>query len=182
MSRVPIRVRLTAGFAALITLVLALAGVFIYLLVRSDLDQTIDRGLRSRTDDLASLVAESDTGLAQGASGRLAESEESFAQVLLLDGTVLDSTPGATSPALSADEITNLDSSLIVDRRTVSGIEGQARLLASPISAQGLRLIVVVGTSIADRDEALDGLVRAFALGGPIVVLLVSAAATCWHP
>lgn len=176
MSRLPIRVRLTAGFAALITVVLVLAGLFIYLLVRSDLDQTIDGGLRSRADDVTSLVLESDTGLAQGASGRLTESEESFAQVLRMDGSVLDSTPGATSPALSPGEIEGLATSEIIERRTVSGIEDQARLLASPVSAQGMSLVVVVGTSIGERDEALDGLARAFALGGPIVVLLVSGA------
>lgn len=175
MRRLPIRVRLTAGFAVLVTVVLALAGLFIYLRVGSDLDQTIDAGLRSRADDVAALIAQADQGLAQG-SGQLAKAQENFAQVLRRNGTVLDSTPGATSPALRANEIRNLASPRIFDERTVSGIEGRARLLASPVSAQGMRLVVVVGTSIADRNEALAGLVRAFAVGGPIVVLLVSGA------
>jgi two-component system, OmpR family, sensor kinase len=175
MSRLPIRVRLTAGFAVLVTVVLALAGLFIYERVGSDLDATIDRSLRSRADDVAALVSQADSGLAQG-SGQLAGAEESFAQVLRRNGTVLDSTPGATVPALGAGEIRNLTSLQILDGRTVPGIEGQARLLASPISAQDMRLVVVVGTSVAPRDEALAGLVRAFAVGGPIVVLLVSGA------
>jgi signal transduction histidine kinase len=176
MSRLPIRVRLTAGFALLVIVVLVLAGWFIYLRVGSDLDQAIDKGLRSRADDVAALVIQADSGLAEGGSGRLVETTESFAQVLRANGTVYDSTPGATVPALDPSEIRGLAGPQIFDQRTVSGIEGQARLLASPVSAQGMRLVVVVGSSIADREEALDGLVRAFAIGGPIVILLVSGA------
>jgi two-component system OmpR family sensor kinase len=175
MSRLPIRVRLTAGFAVLVALVAGLAGLFIYMRVASDLDETIDRGLRSRADDVAALIAQADSGLAQG-SGQLAETEESFAQVLRRNGTVLDSTPGAGLPALRPAEVRSLTSPRIFDERTVNGIEGQARLLASPVSAQDMRLVVVVGASIAGRNEALAGLVRAFAVGGPIVVLLVSGA------
>jgi signal transduction histidine kinase len=89
---------------------------------------------------------------------------------------VYDSTPGATVAALSDSEIRSLTAPRFFDQAAVSGIEGQARLLATPVSAQGTRLVVVVGTTITDRDEALDGLVRAFAVGGPIVVLLVSGA------
>jgi signal transduction histidine kinase len=159
-----------------VTVVLVLAGLFIYLRVNSDLDQAIDKGLSSRADDVAALVTQADSGLAEGGSGRLVETTESFAQVLRSNGTVYDSTPGATVPALDPSEIRGLTGPQIFDQRTVSGIEGQARLLASPVSAQGMRLVVVVGSSVADREEALDGLVRAFALGGPIVVLLVSGA------
>ena len=104
MRRLPIRVRLTAGFAVLVTVVLGLAGLFIYQHVRSDLDQTIDGSLRSRADVVTALIAQADSGLAQG-SGRLANGQESFAQVLRRNGTVLDSTPGAKAPALDANQV-----------------------------------------------------------------------------
>ncbi|MEK6272951.1 MAG: ATP-binding protein [Actinomycetota bacterium] len=172
----PIRIRLTAAFALAMGVVVALTGLFVYLRVESGLDRTIDSGLRSRADDVAALVAQADSGLGQGGSGRLAASEESFAQVLRADGGVLDSTPGATRPALDPAEIRALRSPEILDSREVSGIEGQARLLARPVSAQDMRLVVMVGSSISDRDEALDGLVGAFAIGGPLAILLASGA------
>ena len=77
---------------------------------------------------------------------------------------------------LDLEDLRSLESSGILADRDVSGIEGQARLLARPISAQGERLVVVVGSSLHDRDEALDGLVRAFMVGGPFAVVLVSGA------
>lgn len=174
LSRLPIRVRLAAALAVAMSVVLLLTGTFVYLRLDSDLDRAIDDGLRSRADDVAALVVQADSGLADGGSVRLAESEEAFAQVLLPDGSVLDSTPGASQPALDRSEIGGLDAPVILDHRQVTGIEGEARLLARPVTAQGTSLVVVVGSTISDRGEALDGLLRALVLGGPIAVLLTS--------
>lgn len=170
----PIRVRLTAAFAVAMSVVLALTGLFIFLRVESDLDHTIDNGLRTRADDVAALVSQADSGLAQGGPSRLVPSEDSFAQVLGPDGAVVDSTPGALQPALGAAEVRSLQAPTIFDNRTVSGIEGEARLLAEPVFAQDMHLVVVVGGTVSDRDEALAGLLRAFAIGGPIAVILAS--------
>jgi signal transduction histidine kinase len=174
LGRLPIRARLAVALAVAMSAVLILTGVFVYLRVDSDLDRAIDDGLRSRADDVAALVTQADSGLAEGSSVRLGESEEAFAQVLLPDGSVLDSTPGASQPALSPSELEPLDAPVILDHREVNGIEGEARLLARPVSAQGTRLVVVVGSTISDRGEALDGLLRALVLGGPIAVLLTA--------
>jgi signal transduction histidine kinase len=176
MSRVPIRLRLTAAFAVAMTVVLAVIGLFIYVRLQSDLDHTIDKGLRSRADDVAALVAQADSGLSQGGSSRLTRSGESFAQILRLNGTVYDSTPEASQAALAPSEIRNLSSATIFSARQVSGIEGEARLLAAPVTAQGKHLVVVVGTSVDERTNALEGLLRAFLFGGPIAVLLASGA------
>ena len=81
MSRIPIRIRLALAFALAMAIVLAATGLFLYLRLGSELDQTIDDGLRTRADDIAALVRESDTGLREGRA-HLAEQGESFAQVL----------------------------------------------------------------------------------------------------
>jgi len=57
----------------------------------------------------------------------------------------------------------------LVDRR-VPGFEERLRVLTLP-SARGA---VVVGQSLGDRDETLRALVTAFAVGGPLAVLLAS--------
>ena len=63
MRRIPIRLRLTLAFAATITVVLAATGMFLYLHMGSDLDHSIDKGLRSRTGDIRALVLQADSGL-----------------------------------------------------------------------------------------------------------------------
>lgn len=175
LRRLPIRARLAAALAVAMSVVLVLTGAFVYVRLASDLNRAIDDGLRSRADDVAALVAQADSGLAEGGSLRLADSEEAFSQVLSADGRVLDSTPGASRPALDAAEIGQLTGPTILDDRQVAGIEGAARLLATPVTAQDSDLVVVVGSSTNDLREALDGLVRALALGGPVAVLVTAA-------
>ena len=64
MSRLPIRVRLTAAFAAAMVVVLAAAGLFVYLRLKDDLDESIAMGLNTR------VAAVADSGsAAAGAAG-----------------------------------------------------------------------------------------------------------------
>ncbi len=50
------------------------------------------------------------------------------------------------------------------------------RVLAVPVTTEDGRLVVVVGSSLGDRDEALDGLARLLLIGGPVALLLASLA------
>ena len=52
MRRLSVRARLAAAFAAALLLVLALAGLFVYLRVSSSMTETIDDGLESRAADV----------------------------------------------------------------------------------------------------------------------------------
>jgi signal transduction histidine kinase len=51
-----------------------------------------------------------------------------------------------------------------------------ARLLATPVNAQGRHLVVVVGASLEDRDQALADLGTLLLVGGPVALLLASIA------
>ena len=146
MSRLPIRARLTAAFAAATALVLVAAGAFVYVQLRADLDESVDSALAAR----AAAVARS--GAAAGVVG---DSEESFAQVQGPDGRLVEAAGGASGPVEP-----------VSGEHRVPGIEGTARVLA--------RDRVVVGQSLDDRDEVLAGLVAAFAIGGPLAVVLAS--------
>jgi two-component system OmpR family sensor kinase len=146
VSRLPIRVRLTLAFAAATTLVLVAAAVFVYAQLRADLDESVDAALVAR----ASSVAAGGAG-----AGVVGDPEESFAQVQGTGGRVVDAAGGARGRVepVSGD-------------RRVPGIDGTARVLA--------RGRIVVGQTLEDRDEVLAGLVAAFALGGPLAVVLAS--------
>ena len=146
MSRLPIRARLTLAFAAATALVLFAAAAFVYAQLRADLDESVDSALASR----AVAVAAGGAG-----AGVVGDPEESFAQVQTADGRVVERAGGArgTVEAVSGD-------------RRVPGIEGTARVLS--------RGAVVVGQSLDDRDEVLAGLIAAFAIGGPLAIVLAS--------
>jgi signal transduction histidine kinase len=63
---------------------------------------------------------------------------------------------------------------LTVARTHSSGSNAAIRLLAEPVRAQDKQLIVVVGTSLATRDDALAALRTELLVGAPIALLLAS--------
>jgi signal transduction histidine kinase len=65
----------------------------------------------------------------------------------------------------------------VVDHSVAAnGETGPDRLLAVPVSAQGQRLVVVVGASLADRNQALNALLYQLLLGGPAALAAVALA------
>jgi two-component system OmpR family sensor kinase len=166
---------MTAAFALAMVVVIAGTALFVYLRLRSDLYDTIDTGLTSRSDDVAALIRGSDASLAKAGGGQLAELEESFAQVLTPNGRFVDGT-GVRAPALSPEDARRTSTGPRLFEHKVGGIEGTARMLGRPVAtAQGLR-IVVTGASLQDSADTLKGLLTSFLIFGPIAVLIASGA------
>lgn len=178
IARVPIRLRLTAGFTLVMAVVLLATGGFIYVRLASALDGTVNGGLRSRAQDVASLVQQSDSGLGEASSTGLLEPGESYAQVLTLSGRVVDTTPQLGSdPLLDRAQLERAARRpILLEVGPVGATDNASRLLALPIAAQDKRLIVVVGTSLEARDEALGSLRTQLLIGGPFALLLASLA------
>ena len=63
--------------------VLAATGAFVYLRMKSELEATVDTGLRNRGADVAALV---DEGFEESGRSPLTERGENLAQVLSTDG------------------------------------------------------------------------------------------------
>ena len=91
MSRLPVRLRLTLAFTAVMAVVLVAVGLFVYARVGSDLDEALDQSLRTRADDLAAVAT---TPSSAPPDERLVERDESLTQMIALDGNVVDATPG----------------------------------------------------------------------------------------
>ena len=175
LRRLSLRARLAAAFAAALLLVLALAGFFVYLRVSDSLTETIDDGLHTRAADLERQLA------ARGVAGArlrrtLVDAEDSFAQVLSPGGRVLASTlpPGAGAALDPATLAEARRQPTFVGEREVPGIDGEGRLVAEPVDAAGEPVVLIVGASTGDREEALSGIVAAFGVGAPLAVLLAS--------
>ncbi|HET9104026.1 MAG TPA: ATP-binding protein [Solirubrobacteraceae bacterium] len=178
ISRIPIRLRITMVFALVLALVLAGTGSFLYLRFRSGLDASINQALRARASDVTALVQQADHGLTQSGPSPLTVKGESFAQILTPRGRIFDSTPLIRSaPILDPRQIRRaLSGSITFSLAPEGRIPEGARLLATPVQAQGERLIVVVGVSLGDRTNALGQLAGLLVIGGAVALVLVSAA------
>jgi two-component system, OmpR family, sensor kinase len=171
LSRVPIRLRLTATFALAMAVVLAAAGFLLYHHLAASLDHTLAQGLRARAGDISALVQQADTGLRDS---RLNPGNPGFAQVLDAHGRIFDQTPALGQRLLLTREQLGRarQAPLIIGRGRRAG--ASVRLLATPVSAQGQRLVVVVGTPLDARDHALATLRNELLVGGPAALLLAS--------
>lgn len=169
--RLPIRLRLTLAFAAGMTVVLASLGGFLYVRLGAELQRSIDVGLRSRAQVIQA-------GIEQGSfadqPGGLIDPDEAFAQVLDTSGAIQESSPSVEGAPLVPASVLSADSAVFLDRQ-VPGLEDPTRLLVAPASRGG-DLYVVVGATLSDRAEALHRLLILFALGGPVALVVVSAA------
>jgi signal transduction histidine kinase len=172
MSRVPIRLRLAIAFGVATLVVLAGAGLFVYVRLDSDLTETIDESLDRAAAELQAAAAEGDGARA----GAPAEADEGFAQVYDAEGTLARSSPAGASVALTDAELARAEREEFYLEREVEGVEGDARMLAGPIADPGAAGAVVfaVGRSTEDRDDTLGDLVAAFAVGAPLAVVLAS--------
>ncbi len=175
-ARLPLRARLTLGFAAAMALVLAIVGAFLYVGLSDALDESIATGLRARAGDVSALISQADSGLREGGGAALAGQGETFAQVLDPSGGIVDSTPQfADTPALSSERLASVKGGeVLFERVLLAETEEPFRLLAVPVDAQDRSLVVVVGTSLEKRDETLGQLLAQLLLGGPIALLLTS--------
>lgn len=172
MSRVPIRLRLTAAFAAAMLLVLAGAALFVFARVRAELNESVTATAEARVDAMAAQL--DGPGGTLESSGELLDPEEAFAQVILPDGRLLEGVGGAAEVALAPPALEQVAGGAVVLDAQVEGIEGTARVVARPASERRGSPIVVAGQSLEDRDETLAGLVATFAIGGPVAAVLAS--------
>ncbi len=180
VNRLPIKARVTLAFAGVMAVLLAGLGLFIYLRYESQLNETIEQGLRSRAAE-ARAAALSDDGPRLGRAGggdELSDSDESFAQVIAADGRVVDASPHVgTAPVLDATQLDDAAAApILFDAPPPPGVEGEVRILATAVSDEPGSDVIVVGASLDDRDEALANLATLLLVGGPVALLLASLA------
>jgi two-component system, OmpR family, sensor kinase len=175
VSRLPVRARVTLAFAAAMALLLGGLGIFLYLRFESDLDSTINQGLRSRAGEIAVLLR-SNVGSRKAARAILVRQDESLAQVLTTRGRIVQATSQLSrKPALDAAVLRRAASGPVLVRKVLPGFGNTpVRLYATPAPTRGRRLVVVVGTALDDRGDALASLRKLLLIGGPAALILAS--------
>ena len=163
MSRIPIRVRLTLGFAAAMAIVLAGVGLFVYERVAHELLGTVDQALLGQVRDEAhSGQVDVDTG-----------SGPTFAQSFSPQGQLRHSQPRHVSPLVGRRVLAEA----LAGRRVWLDEElphrsGDWRVLVAPVSPSGGA--VVLARSLEPRDESLDHLRHELLIFLPIALLAAS--------
>ncbi|GAA2381462.1 sensor histidine kinase [Dactylosporangium salmoneum] len=177
MRGLPLRVRLIAGFAAAMLVVLAGAGAFVYLRVQYALDRRLDADLTAQSDAVTAALRDGTLGPRNPAvvAGGLY-------QILDPAGTVLAASPGLAGRSLldPAQVAAGAREPVRADRGTLLPISPEPlRVLAGPIEpgaapAPGRPAIVVVAVRRDQRDEALRELIAQLALANLAALAIAS--------
>lgn len=177
MSRLPVRLRVAAAFAVTMALVLIGAGVLIYARLGDDLSQALDQELRLRAQDLTSLVSDRHQSLAGQPYDQLIEQGESFAELLDASGHVVDSTRPIGRVRLigpTAIQATLARGPRFTDAPAVPGLNEGVRLLSTPVTRAGRRLVLAVGATRENRAETLRSLRTDLLIAGPVALVLAT--------
>ena len=178
MSRLPIRLRVTAAFALAMALVLAGSGWFLYAQLGSHLERALNRELEVRAQDIAALVRQPRASLRNDGGGRFVEPGESYAELVDLHGNVLDATRPLGDVALLTPPQLRAAAGrpIFTDRLSVPGLDEPSRLLATPVRRARKDLVLIVGVTSQDRVETLSTFRTELLIAGPIALVLASLA------
>jgi two-component system, OmpR family, sensor kinase len=171
VSRIPLRWRLTLAFALAMAIVLTLLGAFLYVRLERSLTAGIDETLDLRTAAIAADLRHS-SSVDVGPVG-----EDSIAQVFDGRGGLLASSPPGQRPLLGpADVGRGVARSFTTRSDAVRALDGEAaRVLVTPVH-RGRReeVVLAVGVSVQDRDDALGSLLAQLLVVGPLALVLAS--------
>jgi signal transduction histidine kinase len=171
--RLPVRLRLVAGFVVGMLVVLTGAAAFVFWRVQISLDHRLDQDLRNQTLDLGKAA----TRLAPRAAIASLLDAGRDAQLLTGDGRVLASGSGIAGRALltpseaqvAAGRELHAGSGNFVSKRPL-----HLRILARPVRGRGGAAVAATAVRLDQRDEALRELVGWLAIGGGLALAVAS--------
>jgi heavy metal sensor kinase len=177
--RLPIRVRLTAWYALLLTAILIGLGAFVVLQLGSDLQATVDRQVRDSAPHIAEGYAREGAEDFVDAS-HTALPADGLAQVLEVDGRVVHavgalarvrpmSPPGDVAAALRG--------AAPISTVTVGGQE--YRVLSMSVRRLNKQRVLVIAESLESADHSVNRVIVLLLLAGP-AALLATALGGWW--
>jgi two-component system OmpR family sensor kinase len=168
LRRLPLRVRLIAGFATAMLIVLAGAGTFVYLRVRYALDLRLN-------EDLAAQASQLTTSIAHGGPPEVTTGTEY--QLLNPANRVVAASTGLTGVSLLSNTqlATARTGPVRADRGPLFPIRANTlRLYAVPLHSTGQAVVGVVAVRRDQRDEALRELIGQLALANLAALAIAS--------
>jgi two-component system OmpR family sensor kinase len=175
-NRLPIRWRVTAAFAAVLTLVLFATGAFVFARMSHELDDALEASLQVRAREVSAQVDRPGLPLSEPGAPTL-EADEYVAQILRSDGSVVAASTFAGLTLVEGSRlVAALRGPVLWDRPGDDLLDEDLRLLAIPVARDGGTFVVVVGASLDERNEALATLLIIEVLGLTAALLAASAA------
>lgn len=167
-----LRGRLTLVFALVTAVLCLLVGVLVDFQYRNALRTALDDGLVARFQNLERDLATSGD---QAVEPTLPD-DEAFAQIIDIDGAVVNAAPRALLDrlVLTKSELGRARNHRITIERAAAPGNHQSRLLAGPAGQRGLGYVVVVGTTLDEAINAQHRLELALVIGLPLLAALVS--------
>ena len=173
---VPIRVRMTLWYAALLALIIAALGAFLVLRLRTDLTNALDGRLRPALDQIALGYQAEGTLEARDVSATVLSETAAASQVLMPDGRVVVSFGGrkAARPLLSVADIRSVIAGGRFTR--TQPVSGQPfRVIARSTTRAGAPRVVVAAESTASIDNSVQRLLALLLLACPVALVLTAA-------
>ena len=172
MSALPIRIRLTLPFALAMALVLAAAGTFVYTRVGTTLMRSTDQTLATQASE-ATLRLQNRKPLVD----RDATAGANISQVIAPNGRVTTSAPIGFPALLTPARIhVVLAGHLLRETVSSTGQSGRWRLLAIREHVGAGNEVLVLASSLRDRDESLERLRHELLISLPLALLVATIA------
>lgn len=177
MVRLPVKARLTLGFTAVMALVLAGVGLFLYYRTQSNLDRQIDRELAARTAGVIAITRDDGDDFGDPVQAPLERVDPGgLVQVLGPSGDVIDSTSTALAeePLLPANILMKIEVESTAEETVDLEVDpiGPVRLQAARIVDDRVPYTLIVGASLEERDQALASLRSVILIGFPVALVL----------
>jgi signal transduction histidine kinase len=182
IGRLPVRPKLTLAFTIAIAAVLTATALFLYLRLRTELDNRIDQSLVARLE-LVSNRLQNGGGGARALTRAVTRGEEGtgFVQIVLPGSrTVVGAREGlGDEPVLDRPDLRRLaEDGGTYDLQSGQPELGAIRVAAASVTAGSRRYVVAVGATLEERNEALSNVRTLLLIGGPVALIL--AALTGW--
>jgi signal transduction histidine kinase len=167
-----IRSRVTLAALAIVTATLVGSGIALVLLVQQSLVASLDSAALARAQDVASLAT---SGGLQSVVPNTGE-ENALVQVVDASGAVVAATGNVEgqSAILSSPPASQATSVMTLGQLALG--DGQYRVVAEPVHLKTGQGWIYVATSLAQVNTAVGSLTTLFALGLPLVLLIVALA------
>lgn len=163
MSRLPIRVRLTLGFAVAMAVVLAAVGLFVYRRVANELLRTVDQTLVGQSQEEIHHHGNVDADTGSGPT---------IAQLFNTQGQLLSSQPTSARPLVGREIVAEAETGRVWLTKQLPGQKGEWRVLARPVPARDD--VAVLARSLDSRTESLDHLRHELLIFLPLALLAAS--------
>jgi heavy metal sensor kinase len=174
MNRHSIRFRLTAWYAVILAVTFAAVGIGVWLALRSSINDTVDKDLRSRLQAMRDYLQRQDSGAGEDPIEELKEDAAlvpAGTRFRLCDGKGqwLYQSPGTQAWQTGPCDLTNLPKrgrveTIVADRKPI-------RVLSAAVPLG----MVQIGIPLDEFREMLDAFTWTVLLASPILLLLASA-------